>query len=318
MSSRSMLSILMMMQISFVCMGADSYAQARKHMKPELAACKNKLCVKNLLYKDEEVALDKFFDEYNIPQEKRKKFNAEFADLATYNPLFPNDYYPNPDKQFHDEEGLGKELVNVTKHILKEYGINPYAVRISSDDKFFQKNSKAGAVVDYFGYPNSASIRYDVKGINGTPFTWKHLKSIMHEVIHLKESHGIKRGLARNLIPWHAKIFCSYNMAADEEKSAPASFCALNRTQEMQADLFPLLDFGGIGVFDNFVNHYIKECNDIDIPVNKWHTSSPFKTHPECTELLPYIVKIKDLEKQGAKSLIRRLDPSDLNLFEKD
>lgn len=280
------------------------YDRAKNHMDPALAACEDLTCIKNLVDNSEQQAAKQFLDEHEVTAEQQERFNAEFADLSAYNPLYSNDCLPEPGKQFHDTKVLGQELVDETVNVLKEYSINATAVKIAFDKQHFEKNSiSACGGSPGFGY--SAHISYDVEGINGRRVNIHHKHLILHEVVHVKELHQLKRHLARSYTPQHKK-FVETDLYKNPS-SVPLSYLKWTRTQELQAELYPLLDFGSQGVFDDFVDGQVARCSWKTLSADKWGKSSRLATHPECTELLPYIVKIEELEKRGVKPLRKRL-----------
>lgn len=280
--------------------------QARKYMKPELAACEDFTCIKNLLVKEEDDLSNQVLDEHKMSPENQKRLKAEFADIATYNPLYRNDYYPEPGKQFQDEEKLGKCLVSKTRLFLREYGINPDAVEMKYDEKYFKSNAFfAGGKSPGFRYP--AKVIYDVEGINGVKFTDKHIHHIAHELTHVRDFTLSKFHLVNKYLAFDADIYSQYSSVSD-------LYRAWTRSHETQAELFPLLDFGST-IFDEFVDRQIKSCVEFSFRSNqrdKWNAAGPRAIHPGCAKLVPYIVKIQDLEKKGVQPLIRRLDSNKL------
>lgn len=267
----------------------------RSCIKPQLACCKTLECVQDLLYQEEQAALEQLLDIYDIPDHTRKQFYAQWSDLKAYNPLFDNDYYPAPYKQFHDEKNLGTELVNRTKLLLKKNGINSDAVAIRIDPAYFKQSKHSIAATICMTKSSPASIKYNLNYINEIN---DHI--ILHEIIHLVEAHSLKRMLVGKIIKSrNALIYYPVHDIAYKKWIIE---------QEKQAELFPFIRFGCSFYKEQLVAFHKPEwlSIDSDLPSAVLNNNLNGETHPNYFELVPYITKINYLQRNGAIPLYKR------------
>jgi hypothetical protein len=72
--------------------------------------------------------------------------------------------------------------------------------------------------------------------------------------------------------------------------------------QEKQAELFPLLRFDDPNIAKQAWQNHMPACiREYKRGNLRWHTSPDLATHPGCPELLPYMIRMEDIQQETKK-----------------
>lgn len=270
------------------------FHQARQNTKSQLARCKNTKCIEQLLYAEEDDAFDALLFENNIKRAERERFKRTWLDEKKETQKILSDHSINIKDSlgvYHDEKQLGETLIRLTKETLVQNDINPDMVTIGTDKELFTENSALIGRADILAWEktqkfHSARILLNTKSTHECD---AHL--IAHEVTHIKELHGFKR----------YKLKQAFNI-----KPNTLDAKRWNRSTEKQAELFPLIRSKDKNVTEQLTQQLLKQIMPGCVSMARsgmlnsmWHESYALDTHPGCSELLPYILKIEELNKKN-------------------
>jgi hypothetical protein len=242
--------------------------QARLNIPASIATCESHECIENALHQEEHDALDKYLRKCDIPADDRLSLHSTWKHLTK---MLPPRLFNTEQKQ--DVKSLGIERIQKTREYLKKSDINPDGIEIIMDDKNCKKTGNIA--YSYLLYHNN-SIPPRIAYHNGDVMD----HTIAHEVTHLAELHGPKKEFiyhqtgGKNMDKWR-------------------------RTQEMQAELLPLLRFKDKKLIDHVINKHMPQCiqdHEDGILPYKWNDSVNLG-FPDCSKLLPYVAKIQELNK---------------------
>lgn len=271
--------------------------QARLHMKPELAACTNLECVDDLLHAKELKTLKRVVELSGRSVEEQKLFMERYRDAKQKH----KQLIEKSDVQNHDTKRLSKHTLDTTKYFLEQSDIDSRKVRINANN--FRMRERAESLGASYGASEkgAAYIEYHSKDRKEPD---EHI--IAHEVIHIEEGHSFKR----NMIDDFAQTF-EVDIFKADTRDVHYYFTKLRRVYEMQAELRPLLRFKDKKLPAQLLESTMPQC---EYWYEQGHLSKVWNkpangisTHPGCTELLPYIIKIEDLKKQGAVPLYEKV-----------
>lgn len=282
---------------------------ARQHMKPKLAACGTLECVDEHLHAKEMKEIGHIIKLSNRSEEEKELFmrryhnaKAEHKRLIEQSPI-----------QKHDvRKRLGKDTIDTTKFFLQKSGIDAQKVGIDSNNirmaAQIQASKASGVETDYHSMAasvgasehNAAYIEYPSHDRSRPN---EHV--IAHEVTHIEAAHTFKRAIVDDF----ARTF-DVDIFAAKEKDIRYYFSKLRRTYELQAEIKPLLRFDNAKIPQQLFEETIPQCiywyeqGNMEAMWNK--PGNGVSTHPGCTEMLPLMLKIEDLKKQGQKPLYEK------------
>lgn len=229
-------------------------AQAQAYISPELDGCKTLECISDLLYKEEDRAIDDIFEQKNISAVQRKLFHTRWPEEKKRQQdilkkgcvlRFPN---------LNHDKNLGDELLTQAKNVLEKYDIHANSVVLKQDCSFFYSHGGANAASS--NYEKKTALRIfptaRISFCKSRVLDDDVLRLVSHEVTHVKELHTAKR-----------KALLSVLQNADSPRRIPRfvyerdeKYIAWVRTQEKQAELFPLLNledpaikYGLLGIY---------------------------------------------------------------------
>lgn len=282
----------------------EIFAQARLHTKPELAECETRERIEALLYREEQDVYDlmrKQCDEHKCylycdnrdPWGDDRDWDKALFDMAEL-----LEFKKSGAKRPQDEGCVGERLAHFTRKYLRQSGINPDNVTITCDKDYFKVDpDRAGYAYGHLVPSNLANPKIAFNMDASMVHDFPHYVAA-HEATHIKEHHGFKKHLYRNHYPY-------YRYPEPARKAFEASFLALTRVHEKQADLLPLLRFEGRLIPEQIVSAHmpicIKQFKDGTLNT-RWNKSDPDATHPGCSELLPYILQIEKVKAATQKN----------------
>jgi len=245
--------------------------QAYLHIPETIAQCETLGCIEKALQQEEYNALDNYLTKCNLSVNERFSLHSTWENLAK---LLPSALFNT--KQRQDTELLGSERIQKTCKYLEESGVNSDGVEIIMDDEHCQEtDNPAYSYLSYYDNSRPPRIVYH----NGT--VTDH--TIAHEVTHLAELHGPKSEFIYR--------------AVGEKNIDKKSYHKWMRAQEMQAELIPLLRFKDKELIDQVIEKHMPQCiqdHTNGILPYKWNDSINLG-FPDCSEVLPYIAKIKEI-----------------------
>ncbi len=273
------------------------FHQARQNARSQLARCKNTTCVEQLLYAEEDDVFDALLFENNIKRAERERFKRTWMDEKKETQKILSDHSINRKDSlgvYHDEEQLGETLIRLTKEALVQNNINPNMVTIGTDKELFTENTTKhsaliGRATVFVG--EESQKFHSARILLNTESTDCDAHLIAHEVTHIKELHGFKG----------CRLNKTFNIQPDTLDAKN-----WNRSTEKQAELFPLIRSKDKKVTEQLTQQLLKKIMPQCISMARsgilnsmWHESYALDTHPGCSELLPYILKIEELNKKN-------------------
>ncbi|HEV2916731.1 MAG TPA: hypothetical protein VGW78_03210 [Candidatus Babeliales bacterium] len=274
-------------------------ASAYKNMPSKLQKCESLIDVEQLLREEENECLKKIKDYFDIPDNAWEKCQNKIRIYMHYcHEVYFKSSYPCIDHSFSKYD---IQFFQYITKVLTMYGINPNAVNIVYDQEEHTKisacsqnpNIQKNFYTKELEVKDKAQISFvPPKLLNASnSYTYRYTQfTPFHEGMHLFEGHVIKSKLIKQT------IIKSSNKRS--EIRTHQSLKEYERMQEKIAEIMPLLMFKNPHHIETLYNFSIKEClykahNGQKIV---WNSSPANATHPDhCSELLPWILKIKDL-----------------------
>jgi hypothetical protein len=281
--------------------------EARSNMPEEVRQCTSLEDMEAMLRQEEEDSIENIKETYSIPDDVWE----EYMDLCTTTrDYIKNEYLttPRPERK----HSLEKEDPVYYRHVcevFKKSGIHPDAVTIlyrpprgtatasaGSPEIDIDKTTESKITTKKEAVAYFCSLR-DINPSNiPMQVTPRHnlYFAPYHEAIHLTEAHSVVFGLMRDC---NRKFGNNHPFDYTEEKFL------LARSQEKIAELLPLIQQKNIILVNQRIKNALSTCmkhakQGRPIP---WNERLSDDVHPDfCTELLPYLIKIKDLVQKKA------------------
>lgn len=278
--------------------------KAEANISPQLHACVNLKDVETLLYQEEKAALNAYFTACNVPIATQMEFHDAFEKgiKARNSSHIKAASYLFDKKAMHDTENIGTDLLQTTKDIIVQYGLNPNFISIIYDAEKFKKDPNCVACAEIptimlsenplkFFINDAATI---VLNVNATFFLHRH--TIEHEVTHIKEGHSVKQPVAK---------YIAAKFKKDDSPSIQKAYFEWEKNCEKQADLFPLLRFDNDDTIKQLMKNKIADhlSKHLAASVRASQEVSEDHHHPQFSDLLPYMIKIQTLKNDGARPL---------------
>jgi hypothetical protein len=281
---------------------------AQQNMSPELQACKSFDDLEALLRKKEKQCLDAIKESFNVPDRAWNKCLTEIQEQLQYcREIYFKSTQPNVN---HDFSKVDPKFYQYVRHVLTtKYGTNPDSLNIIYDQKYHDKGSGCE------GYTRSPELRkkasepkkFEVRTLAQMSFLPRNCPTassedyreftVYHEGVHYFEGHGLQKSLVHKTLMLSSEHY--------REDSSHVSLKNWHRMQEKIADISPIIKFKNPQHVKTLHNTCMNSCKRkiYDGQNITWNESPADATHPdECSEVLPWIVRIQELKHLKTKT----------------
>jgi hypothetical protein len=180
------------------------------------------------------------------------------------------------------ESLFGIHFLNACHAWLTLWGIDPAVVRIEYNTDLHKQYPTASAIAGYCnGCPymtfDPSSYIFSVPAL----CTWM----IGHEAVHLVEGHEIQEETLRQLL----------GSRLDDPQGVYDELVQLRIVHERRAYLLPCIPLNDKNVLNEIIKNFATQAVDEETQGISWGNSVSGTFHPSFRNLLPYLIKLKDL-----------------------
>jgi hypothetical protein len=264
--------------------------EAQQHMPKELKQCESLENIEKLLRNKERELWEESLRHDGYFEEDIHEFIKHIYDARAY---VKNVYAKTPRKNVdHSLQKHDRPLYEHICHIFEEMEINPKAVDMVIENRFEVSMNVEGPLL-YKNEDNSFVI-----GKNATLFVTEGYRNKKHI------TSQIKKGELDYFVPYHEG---THIIEADEEiGDLFRGNVEIHIFQEQNAQLLPLLKTRDIDLVNTNINSALDKClkhhqNGFRLRWNK-HMDDYDARPDECTQMLPYYLKIRDIMSKNSAS----------------